>query len=487
MTEYIPTIGIEVHAQLETKAKMFCPCSTHYGDQPNSHVCPVCMGMPGSLPRVNRQAVILGLIAARAMRCTIPQMAQFSRKHYFYPDLPKGYQITMYQYPIGTDGVFEILNEHDKIDAGIEIERVHLEEDSGKLIHDAQHGSLIDFNRAGIPLLEIVTKPVLKSSRDTVRYLKELKRTLRFLGISDVNMEEGSFRCEVNISVHPSETEEFGTKVEVKNLNSFRAVERSIDYEIKRQIGDLKKGIPVRHETRGWDEKEEKTVHQRYKESAADYRYFPEPDLPDLLIEGEVLDESAFDLEDIPVRRVRALIGRFGVSSHGADLLMSGTGSPEDNPYFIADFFVEAVHTHGAQGTQTANLMIGPIFEYLKKNQKSLNQTELTPKKLAQVVKMVAKDELSSVSARRVIDVILELGGGVMDIVKREGLSEVTDEDELTKLVKQVIEENQQMVEQIRKGKVNAIGALVGITMKKSGGQANPKLVNEKFQELLLK
>jgi aspartyl-tRNA(Asn)/glutamyl-tRNA(Gln) amidotransferase subunit B len=485
--EYIPTIGIEVHTQLDTESKMFCSCSTTFGDQPNTHLCPVCIGLPGSLPIVNRRALILGLMAARAFKCNIPPVAQFARKHYHYPDLPKGYQITMRHFPIGTEGNLELLDKHDKLRGGIAIERVHLEEDSGKLIHDRKSGSLIDYNRAGIPLLEIVTRPEIHSAEKAVRFLKELRRLLGFLGISDANMEEGSFRCEINVSVHPSDTEELGTRVEIKNLNSFRAVERSIEHEIERQTADLKKGIPVRRATYGWDEKAGVTVLQRYKETSSDYRYIPEPDLPELAIEGEILDESAFDLEDIPVRRVRVLIERFGVSAYGADLLMSGNGAPRDDPYFVADFFQEAIETHGAHSTQAANLMTGLVFEYLNKTGTTLDQTDLTPKKLAQVVKMVGKDELSSTSAKKVIDLILGGGGGVMDIVKREGLSQVTDEDEMTKLVKQIIEENEQIVEQIKKGKVNAIGALVGAAMKKSDGQVNPKLVNEKLQELLLK
>lgn len=485
--KYIPTIGIEVHAQLDTGSKMFCSCPASYGDPPNTHVCPVCLGLPGSLPMVNRQAVILGLMASRALMCTLPHMAQFSRKHYFYPDLPKGYQITMYKHPIGTEGRLEFLGEQDKLDVSIEIERVHLEEDSGKLLHESNLGSWIDFNRAGIPLVEIVTRPVITSSYNAVRFLKELRRTFRFLGISNGNMEEGSFRCEVNISVHPANSEELGTKVELKNLSSFRAVARGIDYEVERQTACLGKGEPVRHETRGWDEKQEITVHQRYKEEASDYRYMPEPDLPELAIAGEVLDESAFDLADIPARRVKALIDRFGVSAHGADLLMSGTGAPGENPYFVADFFEEAIEVHHAHSTQTANLMVGVVFEYLNEARVTLDQTDLTPKKIAQIVKMVGKEELSSTNAKRVVEVILEQGGKVMDIIKRESLSQVSDEDELTKLVKLVIEENEQIAEQIRKGKVNAIGALVGAAMKKSEGQANPKLINEKLQEMLLK
>jgi len=466
---------------------MYCSCSAAFGDPANTHLCPVCLGLPGSLPRVNRHAVILGLKAARALHCEIPPMAQFARKHYFYPDLPKGYQISMYQFPLGTNGRLELLTEQDEATAPVGIERVHIEEDTAKLFHEGETGSLIDHNRSGVPLLEIVSKPDIKSAQEAVRYLKELRRLLRFLGISTANMEEGSYRCEVNVSVRPSDREQLGTKVEVKNLNSFRAVERSIEYEIERQTKVLRKGGEVRHATMGWDEKEGVTVHQRFKEKAPEYRYFPEPDLPELLIEGDILDDSAFDQENIPVRKVRALIERFGVPASGADLLMSGVGSPEENPYFITNFLMEAIVRHGAQGTQAANLMTGTVFEFVNRTGMTLDQTDLTPKKLADVTKMVGKNELSSTNAKRVVNVILEEGGKVKDIVLGEGLVQVSVEDELIELVKQVMEENEGIVETIRKGRVNAIGALVGEAMKKSKGQANPKRVNELLQEFILK
>jgi aspartyl-tRNA(Asn)/glutamyl-tRNA(Gln) amidotransferase subunit B len=300
-------------------------------------------------------------------------------------------------------------------------------------------------------------------------------------------MEEGSYRCEVNISMRLSDSEEFGTKVEIKNLNSFRAVERSMEFEIQRQTGLLKLKKEVRHATLGWDEKDQKTVHQRYKEKAPEYRYFPEPDLPDLEFTPDVLHDTAFDLTNIPVRRVRDLIERFGVPPQAADLLVSGPGSPVDNPYFVADFFEQAVQRHGALGTPTANMLTGTVFEYINKTGITLDQTDLTPKKIAEVIKMVSRDELSVTNAKLVISIVLEQGGKVRDIVLSEGLVQVSDEDELVTLVKEVIEENQTIVESVRKGKINAIGALVGEAMKKSDGQANPKRVNEILQEILLK
>lgn len=484
--EYVPTIGMEVHAQIDTDSKMFCSCSTTFGNPPNTHTCPVCLGLPGSLPRVNRKAVVLGLKAAKTLRCEIPPHAQFARKNYFYPDLPKGYQISMYQFPIGTGGQIQLLDQHERLYQGIGIERVHLEEDTARLFHEGDVGSLIDFNRAGVPLLEIVSKPDIRNAREAVEYLKELRRLLKFLGVSNSNMEEGSFRCEVNISVRPKDQEELGTKVEIKNLNSFRAVERSIEYEIQRQTKILTGGGKIQQATLGWDEKNEVTVHQRFKEKAPEYRYFPEPDLPDLSLEGDILSESAFDLNNIPVRRVQGLIERFGVPPYGADMLLSGTGSPVDDPYFVADFLEETIDRHGAQGTTAANFMTGTVFEFINRTGITLDQTDLTPKKLAQVTKMVARDELSSTGAKKVISLILEQGGKVRDIVLSEGLIQVSDEDELVTLIKEVMEENERIVETIRKGKINAIGALVGEAMKKSKGQANPKRVNELLQELIL-
>jgi len=484
---YVPTIGMEVHAQLRTRSKMFCSCSSSFGDPPNTHLCPVCLGLPGTLPMVNHQAVILGLRAARALSCTIHPIAQFARKNYFYPDLPKGYQISMYEHPVGSDGELEVIDSMADKRRMIGIERVHLEEDTAKLFHESEAGSLIDFNRAGVPLIEIVSRPDIVSAGEAVKYLKELRRLLRFLGISDANMDEGSFRCEVNVSVHPEDSEEFGTKVEIKNLNSFRAVERSIEYEIQRQTALYRTGSEVRQATMGWDEKTGVTVHQRYKEDAPEYRYFPEPDIPDLVFEGSLLDESTVDMADIPVNRIRSLIERFGVPPTSADLLVSGTGSPVDNPYFVADFFEEAVQNCGAQCTQTVNLMVGTVFEFVNRTGITLDQTDLTAKKLAMVTKMVMRDELSSTNAKAIVMKILEEGGKVKDIVMREGLVQVTDQDELTTLAKEIIEENEQAVESVRKGRENAIGALVGAAMKKSGGQADPKRLNELFREMLLK
>lgn len=482
---YVPTIGIEVHAQLNTVSKMFCACSTRFGDAPNTNCCPVCLGLPGSLPFVNRQAVVLGLKAARALKCQIPPSAQFARKNYFYPDLPKGYQISMYQYPIGVDGKLELLSDQGEITEGVGIERVHLEEDTAKLFHEEKLGSLIDFNRSGVPLIEIVSKPDITSARQAVSYLKELRRLLKFLGISNASMEEGSFRCEVNISMKREGDEELGAKVEIKNLNSFRAVERSIEFEISRQTMILQQNGEIRQATLGWDEKEGRTVHQRYKEKAPEYRYFPEPDIPDLILEGSLINDSLFDMEMLPVYRVHALVTRFGVSYSNADLLMSGTGSPENNPYYIADFFEEAVQKHKARGTPTVNLIVGTVFEYLNKTGITLDQTDLTSRKIAEITKMLDSGDLSSTNAKKIVQIVLERGGEVRDIVLNEGLIQVSEDDELVKFIKEIIEENADIAESIRRGKIQAIGALVGIAMKKSNGQVNPKRVNELLTEML--
>jgi aspartyl-tRNA(Asn)/glutamyl-tRNA(Gln) amidotransferase subunit B len=312
-----------------------------------------------------------------------------------------------------------------------------------------------------------------------------LKRLLKFLGISTANMEEGNFRCEVNISVRPEGDEKLGTKVEIKNLNSFRAVERSIEYEIKRQTNVLHgKGV-VRQETLGWNDHEGKTVHQRFKERAPEYRFFPEPDLPDILLEGDLLNDSLFDMEKIPVHRVRSLIEKFGVSYSNADLLLSGTGAPAGNPYFVAEFLLETVQRHRAQGTPAVNLMTETVFAFLNKSGTTLDRTDLTPKKLAEVTRMVDKGELSATSAKKIIHIILEEGGNVGDIVLREGLIQVSDEDELIRMLKEIVEENPEPAESYRRGRVNAIDALVGAAMKKSKGNANPKRVRELLTELL--
>jgi aspartyl-tRNA(Asn)/glutamyl-tRNA(Gln) amidotransferase subunit B len=427
------------------------------------------------------------LRTVRALGCEIRPNAQFSRKNYFYPDLPKGYQITMYHLPLGVEGHLQMMNEHDKLTNGVGIERVHLEEDTARLFHQGTAGSLVDFNRAGIPLIEIVTKPVIGSAKQAVAYLKELKRLLKFLDISDAKMEDGNFRCELNISIKPEDSEDLGTKVEIKNLNSFRAVERSIEFEIERQTRLLESGSEVRLETRGWDENTDETVHHRFKERSPEYRYFPEPDLPDLLLEGEIMNESAFDLNNIPVRRVCELIERFGVPPYGAELIMSGSGVPDDNRYYMADLLEEAIERHGALGTQAANLMISTVFEFVNKTGKTLDQTDLTAKKLAEITKMVSKEEISIINAKKALSIILSEGGKVKNVVKREGFVLVTEEDEIVTLVKEVMEANEHIVETIRKGKETAISALVGEAMKKSKGNADPRRVNEILRDLIYK
>ncbi len=465
---YEPVIGLEVHLHLKTRTKMFCGCTLAYGDPPNTHVCPVCMGLPGSLPRINARAVEYGLRLALALNCRVPEHTQFHRKNYFYPDLPKNYQISQYDRPIGEHGWIEIGGRR------IGIKRVHLEEDAGKSTHpEGSDHTLIDLNRAGAPLVELVTEPDLKSGEEARIFLNRLRAIARTLGISDANPEEGKMRADVNISLRrPGDA--LGTKVEIKNLNSFKSVQRAIEYEIRRQEKILRSGGEVTQATLGWDEAAGKTYLMRTKETESDYRYFPEPDLPPLRISAEWLDRVRAELPELPAEKARRY-QEAGVRAYDAEILAYDLE--------FAEFFDRALAS-GADPQKLANWLNADVRGYLTDKGLSLVETGLRPEHLARLVKLI---EAGTITGRVAKGILPELMAGrdPEAVVEEKGLKAVTDEGALKTLVAEVIEKNPKVVEQIRAGKTKAINALLGQVMKATRGTAPPDVVRRLLAEAL--
>ncbi len=474
--EYEAVIGMEIHAELNTDSKMYCRCRSAFGDPPNSHVCPVCLALPGSLPVVNYKAVILGIRTALALHCEFPasRFAQFARKHYFYPDLPKNYQITMYTYPLAVDGHLDIRSGNAPRTIGIE--RAHLEEDTAKLFHESDGTSSIDFNRAGIPLLEVVSKPELRSPEEAKLYLKELRDILRRNDISDGNMEEGSFRCEANISLKEKGTEQFGVKSEIKNLNSFIAVEKALHYEIKRHLDLYSKGEPIRPETRGWDDAKGETFHMRFKEKADEYRYFPEPDLPDLNITEQMLREAGRSLYPSPFEDKKYLMDEYGLDFKNADLLVSREGGK--------DLFIGTVYA-GSAPDITVNWITGGLYAYLNKKGIEIKDCMLTTPNFIQLLKLLSDEIITGQVAKQLLEEICETGEQVDTIVKTRGLVQMSDDADLEPIVKKAIEDNPDMVASFKAGKEKAAKALIGKVMKITGGKANPQRVGELVRKFL--
>ena len=468
-TQWEPVIGLEVHAQVQTVSKMFCGCSTEYFDQPpNTHTCPVCLGMPGVLPVMNRRAVEATLMLGLALNCTIPEACKFDRKNYFYPDLPKGYQISQYDLAFCQNGWLTI--EVDGEARRIGIERAHLEEDTARLLHrtDAQGRaySLVDFNRSGTPLMEIVSKPDLRSAAEARAYLHKLHAILLALGINSGNMEEGAFRCDANVSIRPLGSSEYGTKVEVKNMNSFRAVYRAIEYEIGRQAAALEAGERIVQETRGWVEDRGVTVSQRSKEFAHDYRYFPEPDLPPVFIAREWVAELQAGLPELPDARRDRYQRDYGLSAYDAAQL-AGSAS-------VAQFF-EAVVARYPKPKVVANWVQGELFRLL--GERDLADTPLTPEHLAELLALVEQGTINHAAGKQVFEEAFASGERPAAIVERLGLQQVSDSGELERVVDEVIEANPKPVADYLAGKETAVGFLMGQVMKATRGKANPGVV----------
>jgi aspartyl-tRNA(Asn)/glutamyl-tRNA(Gln) amidotransferase subunit B len=473
MSKYETVIGLEVHVELSTKTKIFCGCSTEFGAPPNTHTCPVCLGHPGVLPVLNREAVNYAIKAAMALNCEIAEYSKFDRKNYFYPDLPKAYQISQYDQPIGKNGWIEIEVNGKKKRIGIT--RVHLEEDAGKLNHqEGGEGSLVDFNRVGVPLIEIVSEPDLRSPAEAKAYLEKLRTILLYTGVSDVKMEEGSLRCDANISLRPVGSSKFGTKTELKNLNSFRNVERALEYEQARQAELLERGERVVQMTLRWLENENRTKLMRSKEEAHDYRYFPEPDLVRLHIDEAWKEEIRRSLPELPDARKERYTREFGLSDYDANILIAAKE--------VADFFEQTVEA-GAEPKLASNWIATEILGYLNAEGKELSEIPVTPEHLADMIKLIQEGTISTKIAKQVLKEMLETGKEPKRIVEEKGLVQISDEGQLKEIVAQVLASNQQSVEDYRNGKDRALGFLVGQVMKATRGKANPQLVNKLILE----
>lgn len=484
---YETIIGLEVHVQLSTKSKMFCRCSTDYANAPpNTHVCPVCLGMPGVLPVINRKAVEYTIMTGLALNCTIAEYTKFDRKNYPYPDLMKGYQISQYDAPIAKGGWLNI--EVDGQKRQISITRVHLEEDVAKLIHRpvvGSHGySLMDVNRSGVPLMEIVGEPDLRSPEEARQYLIKLHNLLQYIGVSTANMEEGSFRCDANISIRPEGSDKYLTKVEVKNMNSFRAVYRAMEYEAKRQRKTTEDGERIIQETRGWVEEEGKTVSERSKEYAHDYRYFPEPDLPPLLINRKWVEDIKTRLPELPEVRRDRFITEYGLPPYDANLLMSTRA--------MADYFEECLNTDKPRGLPLANRakmlsnwLLGDFSRLLNANNIDISETKVTPSQLCELLDLINKGNISGPAAKQVWEEMFSTGKSAIDIVTKKDLSQISDVGELESAVMHILEDNPQAVADFKAGKETALKFLVGQLMRATKGRANPQVANQMIKKKL--
>jgi aspartyl-tRNA(Asn)/glutamyl-tRNA(Gln) amidotransferase subunit B len=476
--EFEAVIGLEVHAQLSTKSKLFCACSTKFGAIPNSQVCPICTGQPGVLPVINKRAVEYALKLALALGCKINLYSVMARKHYFYPDLPKNYQISQYELPLAEGGEVQIEVNGERKSIGLV--RIHLEEDAGKLIHDEKKPfSYVDFNRTGVPLLEIVSKPEIHSPEEAVAYLKTLRSILRYLEICDGNMEEGSLRCDANVSVRPKGSKTLGTKVELKNMNSFKHVERALAYEIKRQIGLLLEGKEVVQETRLYDEATQTTHPMRGKEEAHDYCYFPDPDLIEIQLEESFIEKLKGELPELPQNKKERFIKEYGLSSYEAGILTEEKS--------LADFFEETVRLF-PNPKGVSNFILTEVLRYLNRDNLDIKETKLKPEMLAELLELVEKEVISiTLAKQQVFPEIYERGNSPKRVIEEKGLIQESSEDLLRRFCEEVLKENPGEVERYKAGKKGLLGFFVGQVMKKTQGKANPKIVNKILIELLEK
>ncbi|MUG66940.1 Asp-tRNA(Asn)/Glu-tRNA(Gln) amidotransferase subunit GatB [Paenibacillus campinasensis] len=474
-SKYETVIGLEVHVELHTNSKIFCGCSTSFGAPPNTHTCPICLGHPGVLPVLNRQAVEYAMKAAMALNCTIGDVSKFDRKNYFYPDSPKAYQISQYDQPIGLNGWIDI--EVDGKTKRIGITRLHLEEDAGKLTHvDGGYASLVDFNRVGTPLIEIVSEPEISSPEEAKAYLEKMRAIMQYCEVSDVKMEEGSLRCDANISLRPWGQKEFGTKAELKNMNSFRGVQRGLEYEQYRQAEVLDEGGVIVQETRRWDEAQGKTFSMRGKEEAHDYRYFPDPDLVTVHISEEWKEAVRATIPELPDARKARYTSEYGLPEYDAGVITSSK--------VLADFFEDSLN-YTKDAKAVANWIMGDLLGYLNSNNLELPDVKITGQGLGEMIGLIEKGTISSKIAKTVFKEMLESGKNPQQIVEEKGLVQISDEGAIKSIVEQVVANNPQSVEDYKAGKQKAIGFLVGQVMKESKGKANPALVNKLLVEVL--
>jgi len=473
--EFEAVIGLEVHAQLKTRTKIFCSCSTAFGAAPNTQTCPVCLGMPGVLPVLNRTVVEFALRMALATGCSVAGESRFARKNYFYPDLPKGYQISQYELPIAEHGHIDI--EVDGRPQRVRIRRIHMEEDAGKLTHDPHRPvSRVDLNRTGVPLIEIVSEPDIDSPPAAGAYLRQLRAIVRYLGICDGNLEEGSFRCDANVSIRPRGASALGTRAELKNLNSFRFVEKAIEYEIERQKNVLLEGGAVVQETRLYDSAQNRTFSMRGKEEAHDYRYFPDPDLLPLLIDEEWVERVRRSLPELPDARRTRFVRQFGLPSYDAGVL---TADRE-----LADYF-EACLTLFPQPKPASNWIMGPLLGLLNAAGVGIDRSPIPPAELAALLGLIEKGSISGKIAKTVFDEMAASGKAALAIVQEKGLAQISDTGAIEKVVQEVLAANPKEIEAYRNGKIKLMGFFVGEVMKATRGQANPKAVNELLRKML--
>jgi len=467
--EFEPVIGLEVHAQLKTKTKIFCACSTSFGAPPNTHTCPVCLGMPGVLPVLNKKVVDYTLRMALATNCEITHESRFARKNYFYPDLPKGYQISQYELPIAEHGFINI-----EVNGGLQrigITRIHMEEDAGKLSHDPDRPvSMVDFNRTGVPLMEIVSEPDIRSADAAGAYLRQLRSIVRYLGICDGNLEEGSFRCDANVSIRPRGEQKLGTRTELKNLNSFKHVEKAIVYEISRQKETLLDGGQIVQETRLWDPDKSKSSSMRGKEEAHDYRYFPDPDLLPLVIDNEWIQNIKKSLPELPDPKKKRFMEQFELPAYDAGLLTSDRE--------LADYF-EACVRRFPQPKPVSNWVMGSLLGLLNAQGKSIAESPVSPENLVNLLALIEEGVISGKIAKTVFDDMAQTGKAAEQIVEEKGLVQITDTDAIDNVVADIISNNPKEVEAYKNGKIKLLGFFVGQVMRETGGKANPKLVNE--------
>lgn len=474
--KYEAVIGLEVHAQLLTETKAFCGCSTKFGSTPNSNVCPVCLGHPGVLPVLNKKVVEYTVLMGLATNCKINNHSIFARKNYFYPDLPKGYQISQYEEPICEKGFIEITTKSN-LNKKIGITRIHMEEDAGKSIHDQGASTLVDLNRCGVPLIEIVSEPDIRSAEEAYLYLNKIKQIVQYLGICDGNMEEGSLRCDANISVRLKGETEFGVKTEIKNMNSFRNVERAIEYEINRQIDLIEDGEKVIQQTLLWDADANEAYPMRSKEEAHDYRYFPDPDLLPVWVDDKWKNEIIRDLPELPDAKLKRFVSDFSLPVYDAEILTQSRS--------LADFYEEIITVTNDYKT-ASNWVIGEVLAVVNEKKINISEFPVTPVNLGKLINLITSGTISGKIAKEIFPVMLEANQDPEKIVKEKNLVQISDSTEIESIVKKIIETNQEQVKEYQAGKEKVFGYFVGQVMKETKGKANPKLVNEILKKFLL-
>jgi aspartyl-tRNA(Asn)/glutamyl-tRNA(Gln) amidotransferase subunit B len=473
--DFETVIGLEVHAQMLTNTKIFCSCSTTFGGSPNSHACPVCLGMPGVLPVLNKRVVEFAMKMALATHCTINPSNVFARKNYFYPDLPKGYQISQYAYPIAEHGHVWLDVEGQKKKIGIT--RIHMEEDAGKLIHDDNNPvSYVDLNRTGVPLIEIVSEPDIRSPEEAADYLRRLHEILVYLEICDGNMEEGSFRCDANVSIRPRGQQEFGTRAELKNMNSFRNVQRALEYEIKRQQYLVENGQKIVQETRLWDDAQGVTNPMRSKEEAHDYRYFPDPDLVPVVVDEAWVAEIRSEMPELPLTKRERFVNEYQIPAYDAGVLTA------EKP--LAEYYEEVVRLCGKPKI-ASNWVMGDVMRFLNDDKRDIRQCPISAKSLADMIKLIEDGAISGKMAKEVISDMYQTGKSPKEIIAEKGMVQITDEGELVKTISAIIEANPNQLKDYRSGKEKLFGFFVGQAMKATQGKANPQLVNDLLKKML--